>query len=197
MIYKSILEQNEQFIKILKQNNDLMIILRLLEKFNVPNFYIVSGSLYQTVWNYYDNKPLNYNIKKIDIFYYDSNNRLLKYEQSLEDKISYFLKKLNIDYQLSIHNEARMIIWKMENENKNIDYYSCTEESINKLSITIQAIGITKVNDEIKVYAPYGLADVFKKTIRPTKQGSYTKENYYEKVSSLKDKFDNLNIIDW
>lgn len=85
MQYKSIYEQNETFISILKQNNDLMTILDYISELKLPNFYIAAGSVFQTIWNYYDNKPLNYGIKDIDIIYYDSNN--LSKEDEKDQKI--------------------------------------------------------------------------------------------------------------
>lgn len=39
MRYKTINEQNEIFISILKQNNDLMTILEYISKLELPNFY--------------------------------------------------------------------------------------------------------------------------------------------------------------
>ena len=52
MQYKSIYEQNETFISILKQNNDLMTILDYISELKLPNFYIAAGSVFQTIWNY-------------------------------------------------------------------------------------------------------------------------------------------------
>ena len=74
MRYKSINEQNETFIKIIKQNSDLVTILDYIYELKLPNFYIAAGSVFQTIWNYYDNKPLNFGIKDIDIIYYDPIN---------------------------------------------------------------------------------------------------------------------------
>ena len=65
MRYKTIEEQNEKFIEIIKQNSDLMIILNYIEELKLPNYYIAAGSVFQTIWNYYDNKPLNSGIKDI------------------------------------------------------------------------------------------------------------------------------------
>ena len=45
-----------------------------ISKLSLPNFYIAAGSIFQTIWNYYDNKSLNFGIKDIDIVYYDSSN---------------------------------------------------------------------------------------------------------------------------
>lgn len=195
MKYKCISEQNEEFISIIKQNKDLMLILDYIESLNLPNFYIAAGAVFQTIWNYYDNKPLNYNIKDIDIIYYDSNNLSKEDEKKLESNISQYFKDMN--YEFDVHNEARMHLWKKENENRNIDQYKNSEDAIDQWIATVHAIGITKKNNKIEVYAPYGLSDIFSKTIRPIKHKANSKELYNKKATAWKNRFDNLNIIEW
>lgn len=197
MRYKSINEQNETFIKIIKQNSDLVTILDYIYELKLPNFYIAAGSVFQTIWNYYDNKPLNFGIKDIDIIYYDPINLSKESEQKLEKTIEDYLKKAGLNYELDIHNEARMHLWKKDNENKNIDQYKNSEDAINQWIATVHAIGITKENNEIKVYAPYGLSDIFSKTIRPIKHKNNSKELYNKKVASWQKRFENLNIVEW
>ena len=197
MRYKSINEQNETFIKIIKQNSDLVTILDYIYELKLPNFYIAAGSVFQTIWNYYDNKPLNFGIKDIDIIYYDPINLSKESEQKLEKTIEDYLKKAGLNYELDIHNEARMHLWKKDNENKNIDQYKNSEDVIDQWIATVHAIGITKENNEIKVYAPYGLSDIFSKTIRPIKHKNNSKELYNKKVASWQKRFENLNIVEW
>lgn len=197
MRYKSINEQNETFIKIIKQNSDLVTILDYIYELKLPNFYIAAGSVFQTIWNYYDNKPLNFGIKDIDIIYYDPINLSKESEQKLEKTIEDYLKKAGLNYELDIHNEARMHLWKKNNENKNIDQYKNSEDAIDQWIATVHAIGITKENNEIKVYAPYGLSDIFSKTIRPIKHKNNSKELYNKKVASWQKRFENLNIVEW
>lgn len=197
MQYKSIKEQNDIFISIIKKNEDLMLILDYIYNLKLPNFYIAAGSIFQTIWNYYDNKPLNYGIKDIDIIYYDSNNLSKDDEEQLENKIINHFKQMNINYEFDVHNEARMHLWKKENENKNINQYKNSEDAIDKWIATVHSIGVTKENNEIKVYAPYGLSDIFSRTIRPIKHNANSKELYEKKVQSWSKRFDNLNIIEW
>lgn len=197
MEYKNINEQIEVFISIIKQNNDLMEILDYIYELKMPNFYIAAGSIFQTIWNYCDNKPLNYGIKDIDIIYYDSHNLSKESEKELEDKIINYIKNKNLNYEFDIHNEARMHLWKKSNENQSIDYYENSEDAISQWIATVQAIGITKENNQIKVYAPYGLSDIFSKTVRPIKHKTNSKELYDKKVFAWKKRFDNLNIIEW
>lgn len=197
MRYKSINEQNETFIKIIKQNSDLVTILDYIYELKLPNFYIAAGSVFQTIWNYYDNKPLNFGIKDIDIIYYDPINLSKESEQKLEKTIEDHFKKAGLNYELDIHNEARMHLWKKDNENKNIDQYKNSEDAIDQWIATVHVIGITKENNEIKVYAPYGLSDIFSKTIRPIKHKNNSKELYNKKVASWQKRFENLNIVEW
>lgn len=197
MKYKTICEQNEKFISILKENKDLITILDYICELNLPNFYIAAGSIFQTIWNYYDQKPLNFGIKDIDIIYYDPNNLSKEYEKKLENKIIEHFKALNLNYEFDVHNEARMHLWKKENENKDINQYKNSEDAIDQWIATVQSIGITKENDNIKVYAPYGLSDIFSRTIRPIKHKANSKELYDKKVESWQKRFDNLNIIEW
>ncbi len=90
-----------------------------------------------------------------------------------------------------------MHLWEKENENKNIDRYTNSEDAIDQWIATVQAIGITKKNNMIKIYAPYGLSDIFSKTIRSIKHKANSKELYHKKIASWQKRFENLNIIEW
>ena len=197
MHYKTIEEQNKKFIYIIKKNKDIISILDFLESVNLPNFYLVAGTIFQTIWNFLDNNPLYCNIHDIDIFYYDKDNLDKEYEDKSEEKIKQFLVDNNINLEIDIHNEARVHLWKKYNENPNVDYYENTEDAIRRLISTIQAIGLTKINNKIKVYAPYGLSDVFSKTIRPVKLPTNSKITYNKKIESWSKRFDDLKIIEW
>lgn len=72
-----------------------------------------------------------------------------------------------------------------------------SEDAISKWIATVHAIGITKKNNEIEIYAPYGLSDIFTKTIRPIKHKGNSKELYDNKVAVWKERFENLNVIEW
>lgn len=197
MKYKSLNEQIETALEILEKNDDLMNILNYVSSLELPNYYIAAGSVFQTIWNYYDNKPLNSGIKDIDIIYYDSNNLSRENDQEIQNKIIDHFKKTDLPYEFDVSNEARMHLWKSKMENKNIEQYKNSEDAIDKWIATVHAVGITKENDQIKLYAPYGLSDIYNKTIRPIKHKDNSKEIYDKKATSWKNRFDNLTIIEW
>lgn len=197
MNYKDIDTQLKEFIKIIKMNKDLMMIFDYIATLNLPNFYIASGSLFQTIWNYQDGKVLTNGLKDIDVIYYDKDNLIKESEQQIEDRVKDFFYQQGYEYDFDIHNEARMHLWKKANENAEIDQYKNSEDAIDQWIATVQAIGITKENGELKVYAPYGLSDIFSRTIRPIKHKGTNKELYDSKTKKWQSRFDNLNVVEW
>lgn len=197
MKHKSLNDQLETLITILKKNNELMDVLNYIDSLKLPNYYIAAGSVFQTIWNYYDNNDLNYNIKDIDVIYYDDNDLSVETDIKYYDLINDYCKSKNYTYEIDVSNEARMHIWKKENYNIDVEPYINSEDAIDKWIATVHAIGITKENNDIKVYAPYGLSDIFSKTIRPIKHKYNTKEIYDKKANNWNSRFDNLNIIEW
>ena len=181
----------------LKKNDELMDVLNYIEKLKIPNFYIAAGSVFQTIWNYYDNNDLNYNIKDIDVIYYNSSDLSVETDIKYYNLINKYCESKKYTYEIDVSNEARMHLWKKEKYNIDVEPYINSEDAIDKWIATVHAVGITKVDNKIKVYAPYGLSDIFSKTIRPIKHKYNTKEIYDKKASSWNERFNNLKIIEW
>lgn len=198
MQYKNMNDQLEMFISILEKNKELMAMLDYISELNLPNFYIAAGSVFQTIWNYYDNRELNYGIKDIDVIYFNNNDLSVEKDLEYYNIINNYAKSKGFNYEIDVSNEARMHLWKMEhNQGENIEPYKNSEDAISKWIATVHTIGITKENNQIKVYAPYGLSDIFSKTIRPIKHNENSKDLYDKKVAGWKERFNNLNIIEW
>lgn len=197
MQYKTIDEQLKQAILILEKNTELMDILDYVYNLKLPNFYIASGIIFQTIWNYYDKLPLNNNVKDIDIIYYNKDNISVNKDLEYYNLINNY--RLSKGYRLGIDvsNEARMHLWKKEKLNIDIKPYINSEDAIGKWVATINSIGLTKNKDGLKIYAPYGLSDIYSRTIRPIKQEYTSKDIYNKKVKSWSKRFNNLNIIKW
>ncbi len=190
-------EQIKNAISILEKNTELMDILDYIYKLKLPNYYIAAGSVFQTIWNYYDKKPLNYGISDIDIIYYNKDNLSVDMDIYYYNLIKDYCMKKGYNYEIDVSNEARMHLWQKEKLNMDVPQYINSEDAINNWIATVHAIGITKENDSIKIYAPYGLSDIYSRTIRPLKHKYTTKDIYNKKAKSWSERFDNLNIIEW
>ncbi|WP_301082536.1 nucleotidyltransferase family protein, partial [Thomasclavelia cocleata] len=142
-------------------------------------------------------KSLNYGIKDIDIIYFDKNDLSVEKDIQYFEKIKDYSDSKGFNYEIDVSNEARMHLWKKEKNNVDIEPYLNSEDAIDKWIATIHAIGITKENNNIKIYAPYGLSDIFSRTIRPIKHNGNSKELYDKKANSWKERFNNLTIVEW
>lgn len=161
----------------------------------LDNYYIGAGCITQTVWNYLFHKPLDYGIKDIDFIYYDDNN--MDYEA--ESKVISNLKELYSDFniEIDVKNQARVHLWYKEHFGYEIAPYKSLEAAINTWPTTATAIGVRICeNNKLKVYAPFGLNDLFGKIVKPNKV-QITEEIYNKKVVNWLMKWPGLTIIPW
>lgn len=186
-------EQLEILEKILLQNKKLKEALEKLSTSNLKNYYIGAGAINQTVFNYYHGYETDYGIKDFDIVYFDED---LSYEK--EDKIikevNNLLKDINIE--CDIKNEARVHLWYKDKFGFEISPYSSVEDAISKWGTTITCIGVRLEKEKLKVFAPYGLNDLFTMTIKPVKK-NFRQEQYEEKTLKWKEKWPLLTVIPW
>lgn len=169
--------------------------LKRAKQLNIDHYYIGAGCITQTIWNYLFDYPPDYGIKDIDFVYFDHIN--LDYDS--ENKVITQVKQLYSDLkiELDVKNQARVHLWYNEHFGYSIEPYKSIEAAINTWPTTATAIGVRlEENNEFKVYAPFGLNDLFGKIVRANKT-QITKPIYEKKVSSWLSKWPDLIIIPW
>lgn len=179
--------------KIIMESEVLNKILKVLDENFDYDYYVAAGSINQTIFNYYHGYPLDNGIDDIDIVYFDKDTSYEK-EDKIIKEVSELLKDINI--RLDIKNQARVHLWYGKKFGHEIDANKSVEEAISKWGTTVTCIGVRISNGKFKVYAPYGLNDLFKMTIRPVKD-NFIKEDYYKKCAKWKEKWKLLTIIPW
>lgn len=189
---------NEQLIvleKIIMSSRNLSTVIERAESLNLDNYYIGAGSIAQTVWNYLSHKPLDYGIKDIDFVYFDDKNL----DKDSENEVVSKIKELyaDLDIEIDVKNEARVHLWYKEHFGYDIKPYTSLEDAINTWPTTSTAVGIRKdKNSKLKVYAPFGLNDLFGKIVRANK-AQITKDIYENKVTRWLSKWPDLKVIPW
>ena len=197
MQYSCIDKQLEELIFILKENHPLMEMLEYIAELQLPNFYIAAGCVFQTVWNYQDGRDLNYEVKDLDVIYYHPWDLSIDTDMKYYEMIQEYARSHSIPYGVDVSNEARMHLWKEKKEGEKVLPYQNSEDAIGRWIATVHAIGITLEDGNIKVYAPYGLSDIFSRTIRPIKHSGNSKELYNKKVMGWKNRFSKLTVVEW
>ena len=188
---KPINEQINILKEIIFKNEKLKEILQLLQKTDLVNYYVAAGAVNQTIFNYYHGYELDYGIKDYDIVYYDKD---ISYEA--EDKIIKKITSLLFKYNVDVKNEARVHLWYKEKFGKEIKQYTSVEEAISKWGASVTCIGIRLENNNLVVYAPYGLNDIFNMVIRPIKE-DFSENHYNKRAEKWLNKWPNIEVVEW
>lgn len=186
--------QLEVLESIIMSNEIINIVIERAKLLDIDNYYIGAGCIAQTVWNYLSNNPLEYGIKDIDFVYFDDN---LDFES--ENRVISKVKELYSDLKIEVDvkNQARVHLWYKSHFGYTIEPYTSLESALNTWPTTATSIGVRKGKDnELKVYAPFGLNDLFGKIVRANKS-QINKQIYEDKVSSWLKKWPDLKIIPW
>ena len=186
--------QIEQLSTILKQNEVLYDVINKASNIGLENYYIGAGCITQTVWNYQVGNKLTYGISDIDFVYYDNSDLSL----SAENKLIQLIKNsiMPCEIKLDIKNQARVHIWYKERFGYDIKPYLSVEDAINTWPTTATAIGVRSENNNLKVYAPFGLNDMFGMIIKANKV-QITEEIYLQKTNKWIAKWPSLKVIPW
>jgi len=186
--------QMKQLEKIVMSNKILGDILKKANTIGLKNYYVGAGCVTQTVWNYQMNYELTNGISDIDFVYYDNSDLSFEAEKIIIEHIKKEFMQCQI--KLDIKNQARVHLWYKDHFGYDIKPYSSIEDAIDSWPTTATAIGIKLENEIFKVYAPFGLNDMFGMIVRANKT-QITEEIYMQKVKKWKTKWPALTIIPW
>jgi len=132
--------------------------------------------------------------KDFDIVYFDEDT-----SYKAED---YFIKKAktlfkHIPINVEVKNEARVHLWYEKKFGYKVKPYKSTEHAIYTFPTNVSAIGLTLKRDKkVKLYAPYGLSDIFAMVVKPNKI-LVKKENYEKRVTRWQKAWPKLIITPW
>ncbi|MBB6733883.1 nucleotidyltransferase family protein [Cohnella sp. CBP 2801] len=186
--------QIDALIRIVLTNPLLNTVFRKTPHLNLPEYYIGAGCIAQSVWNHSFGMPIDNGIRDIDWVYYDPD---LSYDKECEVIDSVRREFDSLAVRLDIKNQARVHLWYEQHFGYPIEPFSSLEEAIRTWPTTATAIGMRmNPNKEWKVYAPFGLSDLFSLTVRANKV-QITEEIYERKINRWKAIWPGLTVIPW
>ena len=188
---KTEVERLKQF---LKQNGAVLKILERTPALRMPNWYLGAGGVVHTVWNILHGFNPQNGIKDYDLVYYDANDISYEGEDALIQKGKELFK--DIPVLVEIRNQARVHLWYEKHFGYSINQYKSAEDSIKTWPTVATCIGVRNIGNQLRVYAPYGLDDVFNIVVRLNKV-KITKEIYQNKVDRWTKIWPKLKIIQW
>ena len=154
-----------EFLRIVQSDPDIAAILAAMPAFGAPDCWLVSGALFQTVWNALDGLPRGHAVLDYDLFYFD--------EDTSEETEDRWIKRAKIHFafaarEVQLRNQARVHLWY--SKKFGIDYpqlhSSC--DGVRQFLMPACMVAVRPQSDgTLELFAPLGLDDIFDRVIRP------------------------------
>ncbi|MGY6706759.1 MAG: nucleotidyltransferase family protein [Rhizobiaceae bacterium] len=161
----------------------------------LPDWWIVSGALYNTVWNHLTHRPSGHGVKDVDLFYFDEGDLSWEAEDAIIRKGAGVFGGL--DKPVEIRNQARVHLWYEDHFGVSRDPLASCEESIRQFASRTHAVGARlEADGGLSISAPYGLDDIFSLRMTPN-HALENRPTHETKAARAKANWPELTIVPW
>ncbi len=168
-------------------------ILSALDAMRLPDAWLVSGCLVQSVWNALTDRPIGYGISDYDIFYFDADTSW-EAEDRIIRQFDPVAEELAVPVQ--VRNQARVHLWYQQKFGRRYPPLKCSTEGIDRFLTRNTKIGIRRDGGRDEVHAPDGFDDIAKLLITPNRSANFSRERYLEKAGRWKSLWPELTIVE-
>ena len=179
----------DEFLAAVRRNPNNKIIADELLRLALPDAWIVSGCLVQTVWNVQTGRAVDYGINDYDVFYFDHDT-----SWAAEDAV---IRRLHgvLDAKVEARNQARVHLWYGEKHRLPYPPLRCSTEGIDRFLTRNTQIGIRRTPDGYDVYAPDGFDDAAGLVVRPNPGPNFSPESYAVKAARWKALWPEVTVL--
>jgi hypothetical protein len=158
----------------------------------LPDAWIVSGCLVQTVWNVLTARAVDYGVDDYDIFYFDPDTSWQAEDaviRRVQDRLAKFGAKIEV------RNQARVHLWYPEKHGLPYAALRSSTDGIDRFLTKNTQIGIRRALDGHEVYAPNGFDDVVDMIVRPNRGPNFSAANYEAKAGRWKILWPEITVL--
>jgi hypothetical protein len=158
----------------------------------LPDVWLVSGCLVQTVWNVLTNRPLDYGINDYDVFYFD-----LDISWQAEDAVIRQLQNAfaALGVTVEARNQARVHLWYPDKHGLPYPPLRCSTEGIDRFLTRNTKVGIRRTQGGHEVYAPDGFDDIARMLVLPNPGPNFSAANYAVKAARWKELWPEVTVL--
>ncbi len=169
------------------------VITRELFEIALPDAWLVSGCLVQTVWNVLTGRAVGYGINDYDVFYFDADTSW-DAEDAVIRKVAARLDHLGA--AVETRNQARVHLWYAEKHGLPYPPLACSTDGIDRFITANTMVGIRCIGDGYDVYAPNGFDDISRMIVRPNPGTNFSAKNYLAKAERWKRLWPEMTVLD-
>jgi len=152
---------------ILRASPSLMAVLETARALDLPDWLIVSGAVYQRVFNHLTGRDPDYGIKDYDLVYFDSSDISYEAEDvAIRRAAAAFEPPLR--ELVEVRNQARVHLWFEAKFGEPYAPLTSSAEALERFVSPIFAVGARlEPAGRLTLVAPFGLDDLFAMRMRP------------------------------
>ncbi|WP_148878365.1 nucleotidyltransferase family protein [Streptococcus sp. Marseille-P7375] len=150
---------DQEILERLSQDQDIRAILEMIRSLELKDSWLAAGSVRNFIWNILAGKPGFDAETDVDVIFFD---QTVSYEETLQMEME--LRKAFPAYSWELKNQVYMHI-----HSPNTQPYTSSKDAMSKYPECCTAIGLRLLeDDQLELFAPYGLADIRAFQVRPT-----------------------------
>jgi hypothetical protein len=145
----------------------LMLALETARALDLPDWLIVSGAVYQRVFNHLTGRDPDYGIKDYDLAYFDASDISYEAEDvAIRHAAAAFEPPLRD--LVEVRNQARVHLWFEARFGEPYTPLTSSAEALERFVSPVFAVGARlEPDDRLTLVAPFGLEDLFALRMRP------------------------------
>jgi uncharacterized protein len=183
----------DQFLAAALNNPINDAIVRALDALALPDAWLVSGCLVQSVWNGLTGRDPGYGISDYDVFYFDPDTSW-EAEDAVIRKLESRLADLGV--KVEARNQARVHLWYPGKHGLPYPPLTCSTEGIDRFLTANTMVGIRRSGEGHDVYAPNGYDDIAAMIVRPNPGPNFSPANYAEKAARWKTLWPEVKVME-
>ncbi|KAA2234127.1 nucleotidyltransferase family protein [Salinarimonas soli] len=171
-----------------------MALLEALRGLGLPQWRVVAGCLYQTVWNSLTGRPRGYGIQDYDVIYFDPDP-----SWEAEDRVIGRVAEATRGGvgPVQARNQARVHLWFEARFGVPYPPLAAADDSLVRYASVVHAVGVRlEADGRLDVAAPFGLDDLFGLVVRPN-PAIANRESHARKGARVKALWPELTVLPW
>jgi uncharacterized protein len=157
----------DRLTQVVRASPRLMRVLEIARDLGLPQWRIVSGAVYQSVWNALTGRAADHGIKDYDLIYFDGSDISYEAEDVVIKRAAQVFPP-ELSPLVEVRNQARAHLWFEARFGEPYAPLASADEAIGRFLAPAFAVGISLTAEgRIDVAAPFGLDDVFAMRLRP------------------------------
>lgn len=180
---------------IIRSEPVLMDVLTAVRDLGVPDAWLVSGAIYNCVWNRLSGRPSFYGVNDIDVIYFDDSDLSWEAEDRVIRQIETALVDLPVPVQT--RNQARVHLWYEQKFGNSFAPLSATRESLERYASKTHAVAARLDEaDLLELAAPFGLDDLFAFRVTPNPAAD-SRTTHTEKGARTRAMWPEVTVVPW